>query len=324
MSKSKKKTGSKAGSPQANVADAESGTLRLRLFAGSRATIDAKLEYTLDVTDGTQQKRHSKKHKGAAIDLSGLPVKNNFTDNYVVSVAAKSHRTVGEIDVRMKAGSPTDLSLMLVNKDADFNFRDALWDRIRQRPLYDRLLADTTEEAYTAELETPARQAPMACLFNLLTAMEQIQLIHGTAADLIREIDWRPDQIRQDRVFVWAEPELEIQVRRSSDEGGVFAPDAGGGVLHPGSTSSYRQQELDGTNLQVSFHANDAHPAGKNLIRTELDIDYFRDPLAHLLLEVFVNQITQSRTDPRNVYVMRWSAGLKEGLPNFNPPYCLV
>jgi hypothetical protein len=59
-------------------------------------------------------------------------------------------------------------------------------------------------------------------------------------------------------------------------------------------------------------------------IKMEPDIDYYKDLAAHALLEVFVNGITQTLTNPRQVYVLRWIAGRHAGVPEFNPPYTIV
>jgi hypothetical protein len=55
----------------------------------------------------------------------------------------------------------------------------------------------------------------------------------------------------------------------------------------------------------------------------EPDIDYYKDLLAHALLEVVVNKVSNSLTDPRQVYVLRWIAGRHAGVPNFEPPYTI-
>ena len=56
-------------------------------------------------------------------------------------------------------------------------------------------------------------------------------------------------------------------------------------------------------------------------IKVEPYIDYYKDPLAHALLEVTANQVTHSLTDPRQVYLLRWIAGRHANIPNFDPPY---
>jgi len=55
----------------------------------------------------------------------------------------------------------------------------------------------------------------------------------------------------------------------------------------------------------------------------EPDIDYYKDLAAHALLEVIANALTGSLTDPKNVYVLRWIAGRRAGVPEFNPPYTI-
>ena len=59
-----------------------------------------------------------------------------------------------------------------------------------------------------------------------------------------------------------------------------------------------------------------------NCVKIEPDIDYFRDPAAHLLLEVAVNAFG-SLTDPRTVYALRWMAGQRAGIPEFDPLYTI-
>jgi len=72
----------------------------------------------------------------------------------------------------------------------------------------------------------------------------------------------------------------------------------------------------------LSFHGNDTKKiAGVDCIKVEPDIDYFKDLGAHALLEVIVNGITGSLTDPKQVYVLRWMAGRHAAVPDFNPPY---
>lgn len=49
-----------------------------------------------------------------------------------------------------------------------------------------------------------------------------------------------------------------------------------------------------------------------------------RTLLHHAILEVLYNQITNSLTDPTQVYMLRWIAGKQASLPEFDPPYRLV
>lgn len=58
-------------------------------------------------------------------------------------------------------------------------------------------------------------------------------------------------------------------------------------------------------------------------VKVEMDMDYYKDPLAHFLLEVLPNKVSRGKTDPRKVYVLRWIAGQRAGVPEFNPPYTI-
>jgi len=56
----------------------------------------------------------------------------------------------------------------------------------------------------------------------------------------------------------------------------------------------------------------------------EPDIDYYRDLGAHALREALGNMLSGQKTNPEIVYVLRWMAGRRSGLPDFNPPYTIV
>jgi hypothetical protein len=75
-------------------------------------------------------------------------------------------------------------------------------------------------------------------------------------------------------------------------------------------------------NVQLTFHENNTKAiGGTQCVMIEPDIDYYKDLAAHSLLEVITNKLTDSLTDPRQVYVLRWIAGRHAGIPNFEPPY---
>ena len=78
-------------------------------------------------------------------------------------------------------------------------------------------------------------------------------------------------------------------------------------------------------NVQFTFHENTVKTiAGIRCIRVEPDIDYYRDPAAHALLEVIPNTLSHGLTDPQVVYVLRWIAGRHAGVQEFDPGYVLV
>ena len=130
----------------------------------------------------------------------------------------------------------------------------------------------------------------------------------------------------QDRFFAYADPALYDQVKLAASHG-EFDREAGFAAFHAGATDSYKQVQFGEANVQLTFHANANDTKvidGVTCIKMEPDIDYYKDLLAHGLLEVVVNGFSHSLTDPRQVYVLRWIAGRHAGVPEFNPPYRIV
>jgi hypothetical protein len=77
--------------------------------------------------------------------------------------------------------------------------------------------------------------------------------------------------------------------------------------------------------VQLTFHENDTKVIdGLSCIVVEPDIDYFKDLAAHALLEVIPNSLGGGLTNPEEVYVLRWIAGRRAGVAEFNPPYTIV
>ena len=86
-----------------------------------------------------------------------------------------------------------------------------------------------------------------------------------------------------------------------------------------------RRDPVGEANVQLSFHENQTATIDNvECVKVETDIDYFKDAAAHTILEVLPNFFTGGDTDPRKVYVLRWIAGLRAGIPEFNPPYTIV
>ena len=72
------------------------------------------------------------------------------------------------------------------------------------------------------------------------------------------------------------------------------------GALHEGfDAGSYKTNEGSGKgNLQLSF----AHPDDDGIVLVDADIDIYTDVLMHMFGEVFVNHLTNTKTDPFKVY----------------------
>jgi hypothetical protein len=255
-----------------------------------------------------------------------VPWFNNFGDNYAVLAYSDKYDQAGFYPVHVSPDLPQIVDLMLLGKDAGFNF-PRTWDLIQQmRPTLARLLtaglasADQGQKRFQDLIEAKTESA--ACLMNITTAMGQINLRSGSPLDYFQELIW-DDTMQRDRFFGWATPDLIDQVRMAATDG-VFAPDPGSSLFHPGATSSFKQIQFGEANVQLTFHEADRRTInGVDCVMVEPDIDYYKDLAAHALLEVMTNALTHTLTDPRQVYVLRWIAGRHAGVPQFDPLYTI-
>jgi hypothetical protein len=304
--------------------------LNVNLFSGAGTGLPPATEALLTVRDGNQQ-TVSLPNNGyfneSSIRIGGLPFFDNFGDNYAVVASADGYQQAGFYPVAVNPVNPAVVDIMLLKQDATCNFRSATWDRLNQQyPAYAALLrAGSADNASAADRYSQLmedRPQVLACYFNLVTAMSQIQLPAKTPLDYIRELIW-DDTMQQDRFFAWADPAMIDQVIRAAAQG-EFSPEVGTAMFHPGATRSWKQIQFGEANVQLTFHEGDRKTIdGLDCVMVEPDIDYYKDRAAHALLEVVTNKLTDSLTDPQQVYVLRWIAGRHAGVPNFEPPYTL-
>ena len=304
-------------------------TLQVNLFSGARTPLAPGTQVLLTVRNGNQENvplPNNGFFTSATVNIAGLPFHDNFGDNYAVIASSDGYDQAGFYPVKVTPANPAVADLMLLKKDATFNFRNASWATLVQNyPQYAALLhTGTADDQAAADRygQLLENRAPvLACFFNLVTAMAQIQLPVNTPLFYIRELIW--DQMQQDRFFAWADPALIDQVIRAAAQG-QFSPEVGTALFHQGATRSWKQIQFGEANVQLTFHENDRKViGGVECVMVEPDIDYYQDLAAHALLEVTANTLTHSLTDPRQVYVLRWIAGRRAGIPNFEPPYTL-
>ena len=305
-----------------------SGSLMLNVFDGTRQPIQGGTRLLVRIIDGNQKELSSDYHTTPSILFNGLPFYNNFGDKYTIVVSANGFGDAGFTPVRISPNTVQHLDLMLLPKNGGFNFHDATWAGLCQaHPAYARLLAHgatsdaAAQDRYGQLMEN--RPASLASFFNLATAMSGIYLAVGTSLDYIKEIIW-DETFAQDRFFGYADKSLIDQIRRATLQG-VFAPEPDPWLFHPSATSSWKQIQFGEANVQLTFHEGDVRKIdGTDCVRIEPDIDYYKDLGAHFLLEVLVNSISHTLTDPKQVYVLRWIAGRHAGVPDFNPPYTIT
>ncbi|HJT90057.1 MAG TPA: carboxypeptidase-like regulatory domain-containing protein [Bryobacteraceae bacterium] len=304
-------------------------TLNVNVFSGARTPLTGT-EILLTARNGNQETVPLPDNgffQSAGIRITGLPFFDNFGDNYAVIASADGYQQAGFYPVTADPARPAVVDIMLLKNDAGFNFRNAGWSRLSELyPQYAALLrAGAADDAsagdrYGQLMET--RPDVLACYFNLVTAMSQIQLPVQTPLDYIRELIW-DDTMQQDRFFAWADPALIDQVIQAAAQG-EFSPEVGTALFHSGATRSWKQIQFGEANVQLTFHENNRKTIhGVECVMVEPDIDYYKDLAAHALLEVITNAVTHSLSDPRQVYVLRWIAGRHAGIPNFEPPYTI-
>ena len=252
-------------------------TLTINVFDGTRKPFVSGKDILYRITDGNQNQILLKEVPAACLTAKGLPFYDNAGDNYTVVVSADGFAQAGFVPVKLSPQHPVTLDLMLVPKNPQMNFKDALWDNIKsQIPLLAAGVSDAAGESrYQDEMENKPKS--LASFFNLTTAMKQIFLPQGTPLDYLKEIIW-DDTFAQDRFFAWGDPLLIDQVKQAEAQG-KFEREPAPGLFHPGATSSWKQIQFGEANVQLTFHENDTKKIGSvQCVKVEPDIDYYKDP----------------------------------------------
>lgn len=132
---------------------------------------------------------------------------------------------------------------------------------------------------------------------NVLAKMEAVRLRDRSVLSFVDRIQ----KFAADRIYVRLldDSGLQAAIDRDIGEGNDTFTEALG-ALHPGfDAGSYKTTERTGQgNLQLSF----AEPDGSGSVLVDADIDIYTDVLRHMFGEVFLNHLTNARTDPFRVY----------------------
>ena len=295
--------------------------LQINVFDGTRRPLADGTDVLYRIVDGNQKKLVEKEVSRSSLTAL-LPFYDNFGDNYTVLVYSDGYRQAGFTPVRLSPQLPATLDLMLIPENGHFNFAQAGWDAISEElPFLAQGVSNAVGRSRYEDL-MEEKPACLAALFNITTAMSQIHLPVGTPLDYLKSIRW-DESLAQDRFFAWCDPQLLAQVRIAASQG-LFTPEIGSAFFHPGATASWKQVQFGEANVQLTFHeGKTAVIDGVSCIQVEPDIDYYKDVLAHALLEVLPNALS-GLTNPETVYVLRWIAGRHAGIPEFNPPFSIV
>ncbi len=299
------------------------GKIRVAAHDGRRELIPVGKKLRFRLRDGAQREVVDKSQEKPSL-MATLPLADNFKDDYAVIVSGNDYGQAGFHPVRLRAGAVTLVDLMLLPDAGTFRFRDALWSALRATHpkwtafLKDKRSEDEADEHHSQWMEDNPEQ--LAAFLNFAEAMDDIRFRVGTGFDYLKRPASNRDgeQFLVDRFFAYADTALVEQVEFAVEQGTFETANSS---LHPGATRSFKEVRFGEANIQITLHENDRRRiAGLTCLKVEIDMDYFRDPLAHLLLEVVPNQFGGA-TDPRQIYMLRWIAGRRAGVPEFSPPY---
>jgi hypothetical protein len=299
------------------------GAIRVNLVDGTRRPFPKSKRAFVRILDGRKREVGTCWPKASAFTVTGLPFYDNLDDNYTVIVHADGYQDAGIYPVRIGAGKTVETSLMLIPKDAAFHFQAYRTLKTRA-PRIARLIE---EERYTGLMED--EPVKLGALFTIASAIESTPLADkSNPLDLTWQIEW--DLLAVDRFWAWVDASFADRIAELAALHS-FAPEPDPDHWHPGipgrvepATRSWKQTRFDVANVQLSFHEKDTKTiGGTRCVMVEPDMDYYKDLLAHGLLEVLPNLITKNRTDARAVYVLRWMACRQEALPDFAPPCTL-
>jgi hypothetical protein len=307
------------------------GAIQVKIVDGTRQPIPSGQDSLLRILDGRKQQIIAPWVTGSSVRVTDLPYHDSPDDNYTVFVHSKGFNDGAVFPVPLKEGATVNANVMLLPGDGAFHFRK--WADLQSadaRIL--KLLTNGSADAGKRYSDTvEAKPQELGCLLNIGTAIRDMTLADGTSPlSFYWEVMW--DLLAPDRFWAWVEVGLADQIKKLSDLN-AFAEEKDAAHWHPGigtigpATRSWKQTRFDVCNLQMTFHENNkatrtdtATGRKVDCVVAEPDIDYYKDLLAHGLLEVLPNAVTKGKTDPRMVYQLRWMATLQEGLPAFDPP----
>lgn len=303
------------------------GSIQINVVDGARRAIPAGEQVLVRVIDGNQKEVVARYVNGGNIRVDGLKFHDNLGDRYTVIVWMKGFQQAGYYPIVLERNGVQTVNLMLIPSKRRFDFTLAQWDLLRtQRPALFALLqgGSTDETQARARYERLLRERPevAAHILNVATALEATPLAsQQNALAYLHELLW-DSSLQQDRFWGYADAKL-VDDLRAAVTAGTFEYAAGASITHPGSTVSFKERNFHEANLQLTFFENERRSInGVDCVKFEFDIDYYRDPLAHVILEVIPNGVSGRLTDPAHVYQLRWIAAQQAGRP-FNPPYTI-
>lgn len=255
-----------------------------------------------------------------------LPFHDGPGDAYRIIVHVNGYENAGAF-VHADPKVHRSLPMLMIPKPAKVNFPAWADLKVSHPATASLIAADVTDAEAEARYTALGTGNPLAlaCLMNLSSAMQDIGLGAGkTPLDFIRQIIWG-DTLAQDRFFAYADPAILPLMEAAATEGEFDRQSAADLHLHPGATRSYKQNQFDYANLQLTFHENDKATIGDvDCIKIEPDMDLYKEQVAHTLAELLPNLIANGKTNPTAILALRWLDAVQSNEPLFDPGYLLA
>src|SRR5712692_2290232 len=165
------------------TATAAGGRAMVNVFDGTRLLYSDANQILITVMDGNVVSRGFQKK--ASIFFPDLPFFDNLGDNYTFLASADGYKDAGFVPVKINPKIVQTVNLMLLPKSNSLNFFNATWDKLgeakpKAKALFAKGAADDGAAARYSDLEDTNDGEILACLLNITTAMDQIQLPQGT------------------------------------------------------------------------------------------------------------------------------------------------
>jgi hypothetical protein len=279
------------------------------------------------------------RHLKANIIDAKVDFRNDGGDKYAVVVSRKHFSETGFFPVKVDPAAPVNLDLMLLPRKAGIEL--PAWDSLEGAwAKLHAFLAGGNPALARRDYDDLCREHPksVVCLLNLAKGIELLSaaLNDRDLLPLFRRIELVEPPgdecrgVREDRFFAFADEKLLGVIREHTDGGRRFF-EAAPSAAHKCATVSFKEKRFGEANLQFTFDENrTAEIEGAKCLLVDVDMDYYDDTGAHVLLELIPNTISKwigkpRRTDPLRIYAMRWVAGrMSNPLEEFDPPYRLL
>lgn len=304
----------------------------LTVYDGRRLPLNPVPKLNVTILDGRKKVlTFNTPSNSASIEYPVEFFDNNILDSYTVIVSAAKYEQAGYFPVEVSDKNVRRVDLMMLPRNSTYRFKEAKWETLKvKRPRLHRLFLQGSGDNEGSEKEAQKRyfnlmeadggDAKLAAIFNITEAINVMDWQDGgRPLDYFKGLIWEGDGMQPDRFFAWADRVIVERIEAATSKG-LFATSSTS--THHGATKTFKQTQFETANVQLSLHENDTTKIGlTDCIKVEADIDYFKDPLAHLFLELIPNAFGGD-TNPRGVYVMRWIASRNAGVP-FDPPFTI-